>query len=282
MSRHAPAPCPSPACRGGGLTFAVGCSLALVAASGGSAGADTAADPPRVVSITPAAAALPANVLRFYVTFSRPMREGREVLARVRLLDEAGRAIPAPWRDLDLWNDDGTRLSLFVHPGRVKQGVNLRVEQGPVLEPGRRYTLVVDAALRDTRGVPLVGPVAHAFTATAELHDRIDETAWRWSQPAPGGLAPLEVAFDRPLDEALVARALRVHDAADRPVDGRGTLAPDGRRWRFMPAAAWQRGGHRLAVDPVLEDVCGNTPARPFDLDRAADAASGHPDGSGE
>jgi len=45
---------------------------------------------------------------------------------------------------------DAKRLSLWIHPGRIKNGVNLREELGPVLEPNRKYTLVLSGGeLRD-------------------------------------------------------------------------------------------------------------------------------------
>jgi hypothetical protein len=41
-----------------------------------------------------------------------------------------------------------------------------------------------------------------------------------------------------------------------------------------LPAAPWTDAVHRLAVEPVLEDLAGNSVARVFDrdLDRAEDA----------
>jgi hypothetical protein len=49
-----------------------------------------------------------------------------------------GKDIPDPWRRTELWNEDATRLTLWIHPGRVKEGVNLREEFGAVLDPERK------------------------------------------------------------------------------------------------------------------------------------------------
>jgi hypothetical protein len=198
------------------------------------------------------------------------MREGREVLERIRLLDEAGSEVASPWRDLELWNADATRLSLFVHPGRIKQGVNLRVELGPVLEPGRCYTLVVGGDLLDARGVPLGHDRRLSFTATGELRERIDVLRWRIVEPAAGSTAPLSVEFGRMLDDALARRCLIVQDAAGAKVPGRAELLDDGRGWSFVPATTWSSQRYALVVDPVLEDVCGNSPRRAFDVDLEA------------
>ncbi|MGC3968470.1 MAG: hypothetical protein QM775_14165 [Pirellulales bacterium] len=142
-----------------------------------------------VVSVSPNLPTLPANVLKFYVTFSAPMREGREVLERVKLLDSAGRELGAPWRDLELWNADATRLTLFVHPGRIKQGVNLREDFGPVLSPGRKYVLVVGTDLRDAAGQALAREFRYSFTTADELRSRVDVAAWSLNAPKSGSRA---------------------------------------------------------------------------------------------
>lgn len=232
--------------------------------------ASAAAEPTVVRSITPSGESLPANVLRFYVTFSRPMREGREVLERIRLFDEAGNEIRSPWRDLELWNADATRLSLFLHPGRIKQGVNLREQLGPLLEPNRKYVLVIGGDLRDAQGTPLGREVRHAFSTTAEVRSRIDVAAWQVTSPAAGSPHPITVRFDRPLDAALAVRLVRVLDAAGSEVPGTPTLSDGERVWNFTPSAPWRAEKYAVVADPVLEDQVGNTPVRIFDNDLAA------------
>ena len=46
------------------------------------------------------------------------------------------------------------------------------------------------------------------------------------------------------------------------------------RNWSFTPDNPWTTGEHRLVVEPRLEDVAGNSPARVFDRDvtKAEDA----------
>ena len=233
--------------------------------------AATAVAVPTVVrSITPSGESLPANVLRFYVNFSRPMREGREVLERIRLFDEAGSEIRSPWRDLELWNADATRLSLFLHPGRIKQGVNLRDQLGPLMEPNRKYALVIGGDLRDAQGTPLGREVRHAFSTTAEVRSRIDVAAWQVTSPAAGSSNPLTVRFDRPLDAALAVRLVRVLDGAGSEVPGTPTLSDGERVWNFTPSAPWRAEKYAVVADPVLEDQVGNTPVRIFDNDLAA------------
>jgi len=225
------------------------------------------APPTTVVRIAPRDIVLPANVLRFYVHFSRPMREGREVLENIRLFDEGGNEIGSPWRDLELWNADATRLSLFVHPGRIKQGVNLREQLGSVLMPGRAYQIQIDRKLRDARGEPLADDVNLFFSTTVEERTRVDVKAWRMAVPAAESRDPLVIDFGRPLDDAIALRTLRFLTQDGAPIGGGLKLSDDQRSCIFTPQSAWRRERYLLDVDPVLEDVCGNTPLRAFDFD---------------
>nr|MBC8291339.1 hypothetical protein [Planctomycetota bacterium] len=91
--------------------------------------------PPQVTDFFPSGKTFPANCLKFYIHFSQPMREGRAVFEQIRIIGPDGKIVPDPWRRTELWNEDATRLTMWVHPGRIKQGVNLRDEFGPVLKP---------------------------------------------------------------------------------------------------------------------------------------------------
>lgn len=229
----------------------------------------TTTKPTVVQAITPSGKRLPANVLRFYITFSRPMREGREVLERIKLYDDAGNEIVSPWRDLELWNADATRLSLFLHPGRIKQGVNLREQLGPILLPNRKYAIVFSGDLRDSAGGELGRDFRHEFATSAELRTRINVAAWKITTPAAETREPLRIEFDRALDAALAMRLVRIYDVAGKAVPGESRLENDERVRVFTPSPAWQAERYRIEVDPTLEDQAGNTPIRVFDTDLA-------------
>lgn len=221
----------------------------------------------KVEAIQPACAEVPANLLKFYLYFTHPMREGREVFTHIQLLDESGQPIGGPWRDTELWTDDARRLTLWVHPGRVKRGVNLREELGPVLRPSSRYTLVVTGAMRDAAGQPIVREFHHAFRAGPEKHARLDLTTWAIEAPSAGTREPLRVISTVPLDHALARRCLHVRDAHGAELPGAAALAEDARTWTFLPRDAWLSSEHELAADPQLEDLAGNNFTRVFDDD---------------
>jgi hypothetical protein len=115
------------------------------------------AQPSTVVShVYPSTDVVPENQLRLYIHFSAPMglKGGLEY---VSLLDERGDKVVDPFLPLDteFWNSDRTRYTVFFDPGRQKRGITPNEQMGRSLEPGKRYTLVVDREWRDQHGLPL-------------------------------------------------------------------------------------------------------------------------------
>lgn len=229
-----------------------------------------AAAPATVAAVYPSADEVPANLLKFYLHFSKPMREGPAIFDRVQLLDDQGEALEDPWRRTELWNEDATRLTLWIHPGRIKEGVNLRNELGPVLEPNRKYTLVIDDKLLDADGRPLGAAFKKTFRTAASVRTAIEVRDWTTGSPQAGTRMPVEVKFPRPLDRALLGRSLAVTDAEGRPVPGAVEVGAKERSWSFVPSKPWAQGEHTITVDDRLEDLAGNTIRRPFDLNLKA------------
>jgi hypothetical protein len=223
-----------------------------------------------VEKVYPTADELPANQLKFYVHFSRPMREGREIFDHFQILGEDGTPVLDPWRRTELWNEDGRRLTLWIHPGRIKEGVKLREELGPVLVPGRRYTLVVGPKLLDADGQPLAAAFTKKFRAGEPLRTLPRVEDWTVRPPRAGTAQPLVVEFPRPMDRALLDRLVRVLDGEGSPVAGRVEVGPEERTWLFHPEQPWRAAAYSVAVDSRLEDLAGNTPLRPFDVDLEA------------
>jgi hypothetical protein len=222
---------------------------------------------PQIVSIYPTADTLPANHLKFYLVFSEPMRQGK-IWDHFELINETtGEPVPEPFRETELWSEDGKRLTLWFHPGRQKTGVNLNVEIGPILEPGNRYTLVISKDWLSQKGAPLGDAVRKTFTAGPKIRAQLHVADWKVIAPAAGSRSPVVIEFPAPLDWALLNSRMTIETAAGEPVEGYITTGPEERSWRFVPATDWSAGGYRLAVASILEDLAGNSIARPFEVD---------------
>jgi hypothetical protein len=235
---------------------------------------ETPASVPEVVEVHPSGDQLPANHLKFYLLFSEPMRQGR-IWDFFTLVDETtGEPVHDPLRHTELWSEDGRQLTLWFHPGRQKTGVNLNVEIGPILEPGRRYTLSISPRWLSQKGTPLAAEFRKSFAAVEPDHTQPRLADWTFRVPSAGTRDPLEIEFPEPLDWALLQKQLAVEAASGARAPGEIRVGAEERSWQLHPSEPWQPGGYRLKAGGVLEDLAGNSLARPFEVDLTDSSAS--------
>ena len=209
------------------------------------------------------------NLLRVYVHFSAPMSEGWAARAiTVRRADTGERLddvfLPT---ESELWDAGRTRLTMLLDPGRIKRGLVPNLEFGYPLVEGTTVSIGIDPSFRDATGQPLKVGAERSYSIGPALRSRIDPQTWRLTVPAVGSRAPLLVEFDRPLDHGLLLHCLSVVDAEGAILDGAVEVGGGERSWCFAPVAYWRAAEYRLVVEPNLEDVAGNSPARVFDRD---------------
>lgn len=221
---------------------------------------------PASLRIEPAIERVPANHLKFYLHFSEPMERG-EAFRYLRLvrIDEAGREmeeVPEPFREIELWDESFTRMTLWFHPGRQKPGVNLNVEIGPILVEGNRYRLEVSPDWKTERGTFLGGRLEAVFEAGPIDEEQPEPESWKhgYSVDAEGRNWIL-IHTDGALDPASAARRIAIFRGDDR-------VAFELRGSRLAILQEKGKGDRlRVVVDPLLEDLAGNSVARPFNLD---------------
>ncbi len=221
----------------------------------------------RIVRAYPTADEIPENQLRMYVQFSAPMafKSGTE---HVRLLDAAGTVVEGAFLPLDvgLWNADRTRYTLLFDPVRVKSGISPNETSGRAIAKGRSYTLVVDREWRDGRGAPLMEPFRRDLRVVAPVDHAIDPNEWKVVRPPPSTRDPLRVVFPRPMDYALLQRALIVLGPRGETVEGSVDVEAGETQWIFRPDEPWHAGDYRLTALSALEDPAGNRIGRPFEV----------------
>jgi hypothetical protein len=208
----------------------------------------------RVVSIHPSAVEVPVNLLRVYISFSAPMAEGfaaRAVRARVVETGESLDDLFLPM-DTERWDESRQRLTLVLDPDELER---LDVPQG---EP---IGISVDRSMRDAAGRPLRAGGGRVYKVGPANRAPVDPGSWALAAPAVGSTDELVVSFDRPLDRAFLQHCFEVrHDAAT--VAGTGVVDGGERVWRFEPEAPWSAGTYAMSVDPLLEDIAGNSVTR--------------------
>ena len=73
----------------------------------------------------------------------------------------------------------------------------------------------------------------------------------------------------------MLDRVLAVKDPAGELLVGEIEISDHETHWEFRPEQAWNVGRHSIVIDAALEDLAGNSLARPFEVDvfRAAPQA---------
>jgi hypothetical protein len=140
---------------------------------------------------------------------------------------------------------------------------------GYPLQSGSSFRVVVDDGYRDARGAQLRAGAERRYEVGGDERRRVAPENWALTVPRTESREPVVVVFERPLDHGLLTRCLRVVDPDGRGVVGRVEVGPEERSWRLTPAQRWVSGTHQIVVDPVLEDLAGNSVSRVFDRDMA-------------
>jgi hypothetical protein len=175
--------------------------------------------------------------------------------------------------EYELWDADRRRLTVLLDPARIKRGLAPHREIGYPLREGQSFRLTVGAAFPDARGVAMRAGAEQRYRVVSDERRRIDPGTWQIGTPPVGSRQPVQIIFDRPLDHGLLLRCLRVTDPGGQVVRGAVSTAQGECVWTLTPAGPWQTGIHRLVVDPVLEDVAGNSLTRAFDQGLESPAA---------
>ena len=221
---------------------------------------------PEIVFLIPSLEIVPANLLRFYVYCSAPM--GIEnPYDFITIEDENGNALIDPFVIIPegLWNIDRTRLTLLLHPGRIKQGVGPNMTQGDILRAGNIYTLKIDANWKGAGGEPLKANFSRPIHASNPLIKAINVNTWALSAKQDQ-IGILTVITDHPLDQPLAKRMLFIRTKEGKILPSRVEFTSPGE-----VKILWRPDGSselELLINPRLEDVCGNTPLYAFDSEK--------------
>ncbi len=224
--------------------------------------------PTTVVAIYPNRDTIPENILKMYLHFSAKMSVGKSYV-NLCMTNGAGDTIPLPFLDLDpeLWNENGTRLTLWFDPGRIKRDLVPNQLLGAPLEKGETYTLHIDREWTDAAGHLLDRPFQQSFYVSEADRSQPLPDDWKINTPAAQSLQPLTLQWEESLDEALLRRAFSVWDEVGQAIAGNVELGPSQMSWSFSPHFAWEKGTYKIRIKSNLEDLAGNNLNRPFDRD---------------
>lgn len=225
-------------------------------------------NPPSISGIYPSADTLPANILKFYISFHQSMQEG-QALKHIALIDEQGNELPNTFLELDpeLWNSEHTRLTLWINPGRVKRELGPNQELGPAIEAGKKYHLRINSGWKNLKGIPIQEVFQKSFTATKADRQSPQPENWKLNLPKAASQMPLTIDFFESLDYALLQNSLHIFYENGMEIQGAFQLGKKEQSLLFTPDRAWQAGKYQLTIESKLEDLAANNLNRLFDTD---------------
>ncbi|OOG77481.1 Ig-like domain-containing protein [Algoriphagus sp. A40] len=221
-----------------------------------------------VLEIYPTQDILPENQLKFFIKFSKPMREG-ESTAHVTLLNSKLDTLKGAFLDLqpELWNEDQTLLTLWLDPGRIKRDLVPNLEMGAPLEMGESYHLIISEKWKSKSGESLNESYTKDFTVTARDSISPVPTSWIVGAPKAGTIEAVEIDFSEALDYSLLREVFRIRDLNDQKVPGKWNIGIEEKSIRFTPDTDWKKGKYVLEIESRLEDLAGNNLNRLFETD---------------
>lgn len=220
---------------------------------------------PKVLDIYPSADAIPVNILRFYIQFSKPMQE-MQILDHIKLSNEEGEDITGVFykNQYELWNQDRTEVTLIIDPGRVKTGLLAHNTMGRAFEEGQHYVLTVDSLLLDFNDNALKRSYRKKFVAIAEDIKAPNVQYWNTTIPPKMTKDPLNIIFNDIIDHISAQTLIKVlHE--NKVLPGKIILSQDEQKWKFIPRKKWKKGAYQIIVNPRVEDIAANSMNQLFD-----------------
>jgi len=227
-----------------------------------------ASSAPVITGIYPSVDTVPENLLKIYVEFSKPMPEGNS-MDNFKLIKNGKDTLHRVFLDLqtELWNNEQTRLTIWLDPGRIKRDLQPNISLGAPLNKGNKYQLVVGSTLSDAEGIAL-GKIYKKDFIVANRDSTIpNPESWIIRIPKQGTLDVLRVELNEPLDYVLLNKAIRIFDAKGNPIEGKIRTSEKESVLLFNPSSAWRAGNYFLEIEARLEDLAGNNLNHPFDRD---------------
>ncbi len=221
--------------------------------------------PPELIAVYPSQDTVPENLLKMYLRFSEPMQEGTS-LSYIRLLQNSD-TLKNTFLDLqpELWNNDGTVLTLWLDPGRIKRDLIPNRKLGAPLNSNKKYTLVIGSGWRSKEGKSTMHLFRKDFAAASRDEVLPSPERWKFSLPKPGTQDAFEINFNESLDYSLANDAIYLLDSDGAIIRGIVLLTNEERTWQFIPDKVWAKGNYFVEIETRIEDLAGNNMNRPFD-----------------
>ena len=221
--------------------------------------------PLTVTGIYPNTKQVPANILKWYIEFSKPVNPVK-IYDHIQFLDQDEELIDRSILNLGapLLSPDGKLLTVWVEPGRQKRLLGPNQHLGSVFESDRTYTLLVSNSLKDKQGMSMEASISHSFTTIKP--DRIKPSIQQWQvgEIPSGTVQPLVINCEEILDYGSLLDAISINYEG-KQIDGKLRYNSELKKIIYTPKESWQKGKYTINIEHQLEDLAGNNLAYLFD-----------------
>ena len=220
---------------------------------------------PELTAIYPSTNAVPENLLKMYLQFSKPMQEVGNALDYISVTDNTTGEKVDMFLELntELWNKEHTLLTLWLDPGRIKTDLIPNKTLGLPIIKDHNYTLKIDENWKDAEGITL----KETYTKTFQVIDRDSKhpkvTNWELLATSEA----LIIHFNESLDAILTKETFSVKDKNGVYVSGDYKVTDNESVLKFYPEKPLKTGNYTLIIESKLEDLAGNNLNHAFDND---------------
>ncbi|WP_462253234.1 hypothetical protein [Ferruginibacter sp.] len=220
---------------------------------------------PKILEVYPTTDSIPVNILRFYIQFSAPMQE-MNILNHIKLSNEEGKNITGIFfeNQYELWNEERTKVTLIVDPGRVKSGLLANNKMGRAFDAGKKYSLTIDSLLPDFNDLKLSNKFTKKFVAVQEDSFPPDTRIWKLCLPKSNTRAAILIDFNDKIDHISAYTLIKVFQDK-KEIQGKILLTNKEQKWTFKPDKNWKKGRYKIFINPYLEDIAANSVNQVFD-----------------
>ncbi len=223
---------------------------------------------PQIQAVHPTQDTVPENLLKIYLNFSQPMKEGI-ALNYLTLLNSQKDTVPGVFLDLqpELWNESLTQLTVWLDPGRIKRDLIPNLEMGAPLENNQEYELRVSFGWKAQNGLGLEKGISKSFIVTTRDSISPNPNEWLITLPKANSKSGLKIDFFEALDYSLLQEVFTLKTEDGKRISGIWELGFEEKSITFSPKENWQTGNYTIQIESRLEDLAGNNLNRLFEID---------------
>ncbi|TJY37821.1 hypothetical protein [Pontimicrobium aquaticum] len=227
---------------------------------------------PKVIAIHPYNDTVPENLLKMYFVFSKPMQQSQPILNFITVTNCLTNKTEDIFLSLEneLWNTDHTELTLWLDPGRIKQGLIPNEKLGIPIKKDNIYEIKISKKLTDAEGVELDKEYIKKIIVSERDTKSPSVNNWKLTIPQERTKAPLKIVFNESLDAFLAQETIQVFLDENKLIKGEFKLSKKATSILFVPNVLWKKGRYKIVIESRLEDLSGNNLNRLFETDLQA------------